>query len=55
MSGEKHGDLVVQGTTISGDDPEILRIALDQAFDYRGDVTILRRNGSRGLSLRSTE
>ncbi|MDA0296608.1 MAG: hypothetical protein O3A31_11595 [Planctomycetota bacterium] len=46
MSGEKHGDLVVQGTTISGDDPEILRIALDQAFDYRGDVTILRRDGT---------
>jgi hypothetical protein len=46
VSGEKHGDLVVQGTTISGDDPEILRIALDQAFDYRGDVTILRRDGT---------
>ena len=28
-------------------DPEILRVALEKAFDYRGDVTITRRDGSR--------
>jgi hypothetical protein len=46
MSGEDPVGLVVQGTTIAGDDPEILRIALDQAFDYRGDMTIIRRDGT---------
>ena len=31
--------------TVRGDDPERLRAAIDAAFDYRGDVTIARRNG----------
>lgn len=39
-------DVIVQGTTISGEDPERLRIALDDAFDYRGDVTVVRRDGT---------
>ena len=38
-------DVVVQGTSVSGDDPERLRQALDDAFDYRGDVTVILRNG----------
>lgn len=37
--------VIVQGTTISGDDPEQLRIALDEAFDYRGDITVIQRDG----------
>ena len=37
--------VVVQGTAVSGDDPERLRAALDEAFDYRGDVTVIRRGG----------
>ena len=37
--------VIVQGTAISGDDPEQLRTALDQAFDYRGDITVVRRDG----------
>lgn len=40
------GDVVVQGASISGDDPERLREALDAAFNYRGDVTVVRRNGT---------
>ncbi|MCP4834432.1 MAG: hypothetical protein GY895_06655 [Phycisphaera sp.] len=40
------GDVVVQGTTVSGEDPERLRLALDDAFDYRGDVTVVRRDGT---------
>ena len=31
--------------TVRGDDPERLRAAVEAAFDYRGDVTIVRRNG----------
>ncbi len=30
---------------IRGDDPEQLRAAIDAAFDFRGDVTIVRRDG----------
>ena len=37
-------DVSVQGTVVSGQDPEVLRHALDAAFDFRGDVTILRRD-----------
>lgn len=37
--------VVVQGTAVSGEDPERLRAALDEAFDYRGDVTVVRRGG----------
>ncbi len=39
-------DVIVQGTAVSGDDPERLRAALDDAFDYRGDVTVVRRDGT---------
>ena len=39
-------EVVVQGTTVSGNDPERLRQALDDAFDYRGDVTVILRDGS---------
>ena len=39
-------DVVVQGTSVSGDDPERLRRALDDAFDYRGDVTVILRDGT---------
>lgn len=28
-------------------DPEDMRAALERAFDYRGDVTITRRNGEK--------
>ena len=28
-------------------DPESLRIALEKAFDYRGDITIIRKDGSK--------
>jgi hypothetical protein len=30
---------------VRGDDPEQLRAAIDAAFDFRGDVTIVRRDG----------
>jgi hypothetical protein len=30
---------------VRGDDPERLRAAIHAAFDYRGDVTIIRRQG----------
>lgn len=35
---------IVQGTVLSGNDPEMLRTALDAAFEYRGDVTIRRHD-----------
>lgn len=37
---------IVQGTVLSGNDPEMLRAALDAAFEYRGDVTIRRHDDS---------
>ena len=37
-------EVSVQGTVVSGGDPELLRHALDAAFDFRGDVTIVRRD-----------
>lgn len=37
---------ITQGTVVSGADPEELRRALDEAFDYRGDVTITTVRGS---------
>lgn len=41
------GEVSVQGTIVPGDDAEVLRSALDAAFDFRGDVTIRRRDDSR--------
>ncbi|MFB0986810.1 MAG: hypothetical protein QMB94_10970 [Phycisphaerales bacterium] len=41
MSSDRHGDLVSQGITVASDDPERLRLILDQAFDDRGDVTVV--------------
>lgn len=38
-------DVLVQGRVVQGDDPERLRRALTDAFEYRGDVTIARRTG----------
>jgi hypothetical protein len=37
-----------EGDIVSGADPEELRQALDAAFDYRGDVTLVLRDG-RGV------
>ncbi len=53
-SSEEHGDVRRDdcvhdcGDTarlVGADDPEKLRSAIDAAFDYRGDVTIVRRDG----------
>lgn len=38
-------DVTVQGRTVRADDPERLRQALSDAFEYRGDVTITRADG----------
>lgn len=38
-------DVIVQGLVVRGDEPERLRQALSDAFEYRGDVTIGRRDG----------
>jgi hypothetical protein len=46
MSTEPIPDVIVQGTTLPGEDPEAVRAAMDLAFDYRGDVTIVLRDGS---------
>ena len=35
--------VLVQGSAVSADDPERLRAALSEAFEYRGDVTIATR------------
>jgi hypothetical protein len=35
-----------QGAVVPAADPEELRRALDEAFDYRGDVTLVLRDGS---------
>lgn len=35
-----------QGVEVSGDDPAVLAHAIDLAFDYRGDVTIVRKSDS---------
>ncbi|MDZ4831916.1 MAG: hypothetical protein SGJ09_17205 [Phycisphaerae bacterium] len=37
---------LTQGTIVRDADPTALRLALDQACDYRGDVTITLKNGS---------
>jgi len=34
-----------QGSRYEGDDPELLALALEAAFDYRGDVTLYLRTG----------
>ena len=36
----------LQGSLWQSADPEVLRVALEKAFDYRGDVTITRKDGS---------
>ena len=36
----------VEGSELSGADPELLRSYLDAAFEYRGDITILRQDGT---------
>ena len=46
MTAEPIPDVIVQGTTLSGTEPESVRAAMDFAFDYRGDVTIVLRDGS---------
>ena len=46
MSTEPIPDVIVQGTTLPGEDPEAVRAAMDLAFDFRGDVTIVLRDGS---------
>ncbi len=35
----------LQGRTVDASDPQALRQAIEQAFNYRGDVTIARCNG----------
>lgn len=45
VSGTVHE--AIEGWVPDVADPEILRVALEKAFDYRGDVTITRRDGSR--------
>ena len=47
MTAEPIPDVIVQGTTLSGTEPESVRAAMDFAFDYRGDVTIVLRDGSK--------
>ena len=37
--------VMVQGSSVSGEDPEQLRRALSEAFEYRGDVTLKTRAG----------
>src|SRR2546422_5435272 len=36
-----------QGARYEGDDPEALSAAIEAAFDYRGDVTLLLRTGAQ--------
>src|SRR5687768_482883 len=36
----------LQGSIWQTADPDHLRVALEKAFDYRGDVTITRKDGS---------
>ncbi|HYI94705.1 MAG TPA: hypothetical protein VEX68_14260 [Bryobacteraceae bacterium] len=36
----------LQGSLWQSADPDELRMALEKAFDYRGDVTITRKDGS---------
>lgn len=38
-----------QGIEVNGDDPVALAHAIDLAFDYRGDVTIIRRSDSNPI------
>jgi hypothetical protein len=43
---ETTGDADTSARSVRGEDPERLRAAIDAAFDFRGDVTILRRDGA---------
>lgn len=38
-----------QGLVADAGDPELLRRAIDLAFDYRGDVTIVRRSSPQPI------
>ena len=38
---------LTQGSLVAGTDAAALGTALDEAFSYRGDVTIVRHDGSR--------
>ena len=38
-------DSSLQGKIIDSSDPQSLSCAIDEAFDYRGDVTVTRSNG----------
>ncbi|HMN97001.1 MAG TPA: hypothetical protein PKC43_14240 [Phycisphaerales bacterium] len=38
---------IAQGMRFDGSDPEALAAALDLAMDYRGDVTVVLRDGRR--------
>ena len=39
-------DTIVQGASFAGADPDTLKTVLDAAFEYRGDVTLIRRDGT---------
>ena len=39
-------EVLVQGSSVSADDPARLRAGLSEAFEYRGDVTITTREGN---------
>lgn len=46
MSGDAVGPLTaVQGASISGADPIVLAAAVEEAFGYRGDVTVTTTDG----------
>ncbi len=46
MSGDAVGQVnAVQGASVSGADPRVLAAAVEEAFGYRGDVTITTIDG----------
>ncbi len=47
MSGQAEAQENLQGTQWPSATEEDLRTGVEKAFDYRGDVTITRRDGSR--------
>ena len=47
IPGHDHEPASLQGLVASRDDERALLEALERAFDYRGDCTILRTDGSR--------
>ena len=40
-------NILTQGSVVDSADCKALTAALDEAFSYRGDVTILRKDGSK--------